>query len=74
MPAFTNPVAKQCARWILLGTSPTPLPMLHPVREDCAAAADEIDRLTNALVALRDNANMDLWLREWVRGILEPPQ
>lgn len=45
MVKFTNEIAKRCARWILLETSPAPLPMLHPVRDDMAAAADEIDRL-----------------------------
>lgn len=45
MVKFTNEIAKRCVRWILLDTSPAPLAMLHPVRDDMAAAADEIARL-----------------------------
>lgn len=50
MPVFKNPIAQRCARWILLATSPAPLPMLHPVRDDMAAAADEIERLGKILL------------------------
>jgi hypothetical protein len=64
MPTFTNEIAKRCARWILLETSPAPLPMLHPVRDDMAAAADEIERLSKLVPAERPEPFMMLSCRE----------
>jgi len=84
MVKFTNEIAKRCARWILLETSPAPLPMLHPVRDDMAAAADEIDRLQKLIPtepqtpAWRPAAPVETETRfhtdedrEYARGLLE---
>jgi hypothetical protein len=45
MPIFTNEIAKRCARWLLASTAPEHLRADHPVKDDLAAACDEIERL-----------------------------
>jgi hypothetical protein len=83
MVKFTNEIAKRCARWILLETSPAPLPMLHPVRDDMAAAADEIDRLQKLIpnepqtsAATSEAGDPIRWIKDtylmWLKGDLDP--
>ena len=45
MPIFKNEIAKRCARWLLQSTAPERLKYDHPVKDDIAAACDEIERL-----------------------------
>ena len=52
MPILQTEMAKRLVRWQLSHTAPAPLALEHPVQEDLAAAADEIERLENALLGL----------------------
>lgn len=70
MPCFKNPVALRCVRWLLQATSPTHLPASHPVKDDLAAAADEIERMANALTALRDDPHTPPWVQTLASGAL----
>lgn len=54
MPVFTNDVAKRCVRWLLQATAPAHLHPDHPVKDDLAAAADEIERYHKALIDILD--------------------
>jgi hypothetical protein len=45
MPIPQNAIAKRLVRWMLPQEQPAPLSLEHPVQEDLAAAADEIERL-----------------------------
>lgn len=52
MPILKTEMAKRLVRWMLPHEQPAPLALEHPVQEDIAAAADEIERLTSERDAL----------------------
>ena len=54
MPILKNHVSKQLMRWMLPHTAPAPLSLDHPAQVDMAAAADEIERLHEALLSILD--------------------
>lgn len=49
MPILKNETSKRLMRWMLPHTAPALLSLEHPVQEDLAAGADEIERLTGVL-------------------------